>query len=124
MDVLRETERDYWRTDIEATAKIPGGTATIGMWDAFESNKLIAQVGRDAGGGLSYRYGIFAAKPGIGVDYRLANGFGLRADLFDMNDPRFDLRARFELGRGLYGWLGVSRMFDDNDPTIGIGVQK
>jgi phospholipid/cholesterol/gamma-HCH transport system substrate-binding protein len=124
MDLLRESNPDYWRTDITATAAIPGGTAHLGMYDAFEGNKLIAQLGQDAGNGLSYRYGIYAAKPGIGVDYRLADGFRLRGDLFDINDLRFDLRARFELGRGLYGWVGMDRMFDQNNPTIGIGVQK
>lgn len=124
MDVMRQTDPNYWRTDIELSAPIGEGKLHLGFWDAFESNKLTVQLGRQAGGDLYYRYGIFAAKPGIGVDYRITDKLHLRGDLFDINDPRFDLRARFELGKGLYGWAGFDRIFERNAPTVGIGFQK
>lgn len=124
MDVLQQQRPSYWRTDIEFSSKFNDTGYHIGIWDAFESNKFIIQLGRDAGKGLYYRYGIYAAKPGVGVDYRLNDRVHLRGDLFDLNDPRFDLRMRVNLGRGLYGWLGADRIFERATPTVGVGFQK
>ena len=124
MDVMQQQDPNYWRTDVEFSSKFKDTGYHIGVWDAFESNKFIIQLGRDAGKGLYYRYGIYAAKPGVGVDYRLNDRVHLRGDLFDLNDPRFDLRMRVNLGRGLYGWLGADRIFERATPTFGIGFQK
>ena len=124
MDVLHENEPDYWRTDLEFSTKFKDTGYHIGMWDAFGSNKLIVQLGRDAGKGLYYRYGIYAAKPGIGVDYRLNNQLSLRGDLFDLNDPRLDLKMRLNLGKGIYGWFGGDRILDHGQATFGLGFQK
>ena len=125
MDVLHTDQpEDYWRTDIEFATKFNDTGYHIGMWDAFGSNKLIAQLGRDAGKGLYYRYGIYAAKPGVGVDYRLNDRLSLRGDLFDLNDPRLDLKMRVNLGKGLYGWIGADRLLDHGQPTFGLGFQK
>ncbi|MEA2552063.1 MAG: phospholipid/cholesterol/gamma-HCH transport system substrate-binding protein [Fimbriimonadaceae bacterium] len=124
MDVMRQTDPEYWRTDVEFSTKFKDTGYHLGVWDAFESNKLIIQLGRDAGKGLYYRYGIYAAKPGLGVDYRLNDRLQLRGDLFDLNDPRLDLRMRINLGKGLYGWVGADRILDRARPTVGIGFQK
>jgi hypothetical protein len=48
----------------------------------------------------------------------------LRGDLFDINNPRADLRARFDLGGGFYGWLGASQVFKRNAVTVGVGFRK
>lgn len=124
MDLMRQTDPDYWRTDVTFSTKFGDTDYTLGLWDAFESNKFIIQLGHDAGAGLHYRYGIYAAKPGVGVDYRLNDRFLLRGDLFDINDPRLDLRMRINVGKGLYGWVGADRIFDHARPTVGIGFQK
>ena len=124
MDALHQTEPDYWRTDVSFSTKFKDTGYTIGMWDAFNSNKLIVQLSQDAGKGLTYRYGIYAAKPGVGVDYRFSDRLSLRGDLFDLNDPRLDLKFRVGLGQGVYGWIGADRLLDHGHPTLGIGFQK
>ena len=124
MDVLHQSDPEYWRTDVNFSTKVKDTSYYIGMWDAFESNKLIIQLGHDVGRGLSYRYGIYAAKPGVGVDYHFNDRLALRGDLFDFNDPRLDLKMRISMGKGVYGWLGADRILDHARPTIGIGVQK
>lgn len=123
MDLARETHPNYWRTDF--TVKVPVRDVNIhaGIFDAFESNKLNLQLGKDTTWG-EWRYGIFASKPGIGVNYRLAPTTSLRGDLFDINNPRLDLRLRHEFGREYVGWLGVNRIFNDNAVTLGIGVRR
>jgi hypothetical protein len=41
-----------------------------------------------------------------------------------LNDPRFDLRFRYDFGGGLIGWFGMDRVFKDNAPFIGIGIKR
>lgn len=122
-DLFRESNPGRWRTD--ATISIPyrNKTYTAGLFDAFESNKVILQVGQPFGP-ATLRYGVYASKPGLGVDYRLASGLFLRGDVFGVNDPRFDVRMRYEFGGGVVGWLGVDRVFEQNAPTIGIGIRR
>lgn len=124
MDVLHQTEPDYWRTDVVFSTFAAGTGYHVGLWDAFGSNKLIVQLGHNVTPNLYYRYGIYAAKPGIGVDYHFNDRLSMRGDLFDLNDPRLDLKLRIGLGRGVFGWLGGDRILDHARPTIGIGFQK
>lgn len=125
-DVLRETRDARWRTDVNMALGKPLGDSTLhfGLYDAFESNKVNLQLGKAFGSGNEYRYGIYASKPGLGVDFRVAPRFSLRGDWYDINNPRFDLRGRYEFGNGLVGWFGVDRLLNDNAPIIGIGIRK
>ena len=124
MDLLHQDNPEYWRTDVQFSSKFGDTGYHIGMFDAFGTNKLIAQLGQNATSNLYYRYGIYAAKPGVGVDYRLNDRLSLRGDLFDLNDPRLDLKFRVGLGKGVYGWFGADRLLQHGHPTVGIGIQK
>jgi hypothetical protein len=121
---MRETDPARWRTDITFAVPIPDGTLYAGLFDAFERNKLTVQVGRPISPALSYRYGIYASKPSFGVDYALSPKLSLRADAWDINAPRLDLRMRYDFRNGLTGWIGVDRIFRQNAPTIGIGIRR
>lgn len=124
MDLTRQSKPAYWRTDITAQTTMADGTFNLGIYDAFESNKIIAQLGKPFSSNGDLRYGVYASKPGIGVDYRLTPKLGLRGDLFDINDPRLNLRMQYELRDSVYGWIGMDRIFRQNAPSIGIGVRK
>jgi phospholipid/cholesterol/gamma-HCH transport system substrate-binding protein len=124
MDLLRETEPNHWRTDLGAKIALPDSNLHLGIFDAFESNKLTVQLGKPFGKGNEYRYGIYASKPGVGVDFRVAPRLFLRGDVFDINNPRFDLRAGYEFGNNFVGWIGVEKIFDRNAATIGVGFRK
>jgi len=124
IDLLRETEPNEFRTDISAKVSFNKYNLHLGVWDAFESNRITAQIGKPFGKGSEYRYGVYASKPGVGVDYRIAPALSLRGDLFDINHPRFDLRARYEFGKGFYGWIGVESIFNKNAPMIGFGIRN
>lgn len=123
MDLLYESRPAYWRSDIEASTEFGGQTYYLGLFDAFESNKITAQAAKSFGP-AEVRYGVYASKPGIGVNYRFAPALGLRTDLFDINDPKLNLRLSYEVRDGIVGWLGIDRMFKNNVPTIGFGVRK
>ncbi|MFN8219511.1 MAG: MlaD family protein [Fimbriimonadales bacterium] len=124
MDISRDSRPGRWRTDAEVIIPVGERKVHLGLYDAFESNKITLQLSQRWNDRLSYRYGIYASKPGVGVEYRLAPALSLRGDLYDINELRGDIRARYEFGNGLYGFVGVNRLFNQNAPTIGIGFRK
>lgn len=125
LDLLRESRPTHYRTDLEVGFTIGQNRVHAGLFDAFESNKITLQVGQGfAGSKGEIRYGIYASKPGLGVEYEIARGMSIRGDLFDINTPRLDLRARINLGGGFYGWLGGQQLFKRNALTVGVGFRK
>ncbi|HVT13475.1 MAG TPA: MlaD family protein [Fimbriimonadaceae bacterium] len=124
LDLSHQSDPAHWRTDLYATFDIGKGFLDAGLYDAFESNKVILQAGEPLGRLGDYRYGIYASKPGVGVDFRVAPRVTLRTDLFDINNPHFDLRTQFDFGNGLTGWLGFERIFDRDAFVAGVGIKK
>ncbi|MBI1334339.1 MAG: MCE family protein [Armatimonadetes bacterium] len=124
-DVIEESKPNFTRTDF--TLVFPqsnGDSVHFGLYNAFEGNNLIAQLGKKIDDRFQIRYGIFASKPGLGVDYSFGPAASLRADLFSLNDPRFDVRLRYNFGKDVYGWFGMDRVFKDNAPSIGFGIKR
>jgi len=117
-----ETRPDHLRTDVLVSVPFRQGNVNLGLYDAFEGNKLILQYESPFRGG-AYRYGVFASKPGFGVDFGLAPGVRLTTDLYGINDTVFNAYGRFGFGRGIEGWLGVQRIFQSNAPAIGVSVR-
>jgi len=124
MDLMRSQTLDRWRTDSTLSYKTGGGRIDFGIYDAFEGNKITLQYGTKLDDRFSYRYGIFASKASAGVDYRFNSKLSLRNDFWDINNPRYDARLRYEFGNGLYGWAGVESIFRQNAPVFGIGIQR
>jgi len=122
--VMRETSPGRTRADVDVNFNIGSDRFLIGMYDAFESNKINAQIYKALSPDLDLRYGVYASKPGVGVDYSLAPKLKLRGDLFGHNNPQLDFRLRYEFGSGISGWLGVDRVFNRNSPTFGVGIRK
>lgn len=124
LDLLREEDPSHWRTDIYGRFNLGESFVDAGLYDAFESNKVILQYGDRLAGSAAYRYGIYASKPGVGVDFRVAPKVSLRTDLFDINNPRLDFRTQIDFGKGFVGWLGLERIFDRNSIVAGVGIKK
>jgi phospholipid/cholesterol/gamma-HCH transport system substrate-binding protein len=124
MDLMRQSQPGYWRTDVGFTVPLSDYTLNLGIYDALETNRFTIELGKPLTDRFSYRYGIYASKPAIGVDYRLAPKLSLRGDAWDINDSRLDLRASYEFGNGLIGWLGMDRVLKDNAITFGVGVRR
>ncbi|MBX3110465.1 MAG: MCE family protein [Fimbriimonadaceae bacterium] len=122
--VTRETDPNRNRTDITAIVPIGKDYLHLGLYDAFESNKVNLQYQKTFNPRLGLRYGVHASKPGIGVDYAFAPNAWLQSDVFGLNDTQFDLRLKYGFGSGILGWIGVDRIFERNAPTIGIGIKK
>lgn len=123
-DLFRESRPGRYRNDVNIQVPFQKNTLHIGMYDAFESNKLNLQLGQSLGKYGELRLGSYASKPGVGVDLSLTSGLSLRSDLYGVNDPRFDVRFRYDFGNGILGWMGVDRLFKRNAPTVGIGIRR
>lgn len=112
------------RADVNVFVPLGKDKLMFGLWDAFESNKLNLQLQKQVNPKLGIRYGAYASKPGLGVDYDLASRLSLRGDLFGLNDPRLDLRLGYNFGASVSGFVGVNNVFERNSPTIGVTVRK
>jgi phospholipid/cholesterol/gamma-HCH transport system substrate-binding protein len=123
-DLVRESDPGRFRTDINVSVPVGRERLTLGLYDAAESNKLNAQFVRSLQKGLDLRYGVYASKPGLGVDYALAPKLNLRGDLFGLNDPQMDLRLGYGFGQGFNAWLGLERLFQRPAVALGFGVKK
>ena len=124
LDLLHQSDPAHWRSDLYGRFDIGKSFVDVGLYDAFESNKVILQLGEPLGRMGTYRYGIYASKPAVGVDFRVAPRVTLRTDLFDINNPRFNVRTQFDFGNGFVGWLGFERVFDRDAFVAGIGIKR
>ncbi|MFN8139248.1 MAG: MlaD family protein [Fimbriimonadales bacterium] len=124
LETGRNLERNRFQTDIYAKYPLDGNRFLVGgIYDATESNKIVAQYGQPLGP-ASLRYGIFASKPGVGVDFPLSSKLWLGADLFDPNSPKLNMRARLNFGEDWFGWVGADNLFKRVEPKIGIGIRR
>jgi phospholipid/cholesterol/gamma-HCH transport system substrate-binding protein len=69
---------------------------------------------------LTARYGLYASKIGAGLDWQAAPGVGFRADLWDTNHPRLDVRGLFGVNSDASIWIGAEGLFRRPVPVIGV----
>lgn len=122
--LFHDFDSGLYRVDLNAEVPIGNEDLILGLYDAFESNKLNLQLRRSLGDKVDFRYGVYASKPGFGVDYLIAPRLSLRGDLYGLNDPRFDARLRYEFDSGIIGWFGFDRLFDRGSPILGVGIRR
>ena len=123
-DLIHTSDPHYWRTDLNLSVPLSDGFVTAGLWDAFGRNRANLQLGKTVTSRLDYRYGIYAARPGVGVDYAFTPKLGFRGDLWDINSPRLDAKLKYEFGGGVIGWLGMEGIFQDPAFAIGVGIRR
>lgn len=123
-DLTRESSPGRFRSDVNITLPVGSQKVTFGMYDAFESNKLNLQLHDQITNRLDFRYGVYASKPGVGVDYAFAPRLSFRGDLFDLNDTQLDMRLRYQFTNTIHGWFGLERILRRSAPSIGIGIKK
>lgn len=91
----------------------------LGIYDFGGENNLILQGGEPIGGRTDFRYGLYASKLGLGLDYQLTPRTSGTINLYDPNSPRFDFEAGYAINDNWGLLLGVDRLFDENQITLG-----
>ncbi len=124
LETGRNLTKGAFQTDVSVRYPLTHDSFVFGgVYDATESNRLTLQYGNSLRYG-DLRYGIFASKPGVGVDWRVLPGVSVSGDLFDPNSLQFDIRARIGLTQGWYTYFGVNDLFGANGALIGVGVRR
>ncbi len=119
------TESERYRTDLVATLFLTGErTLTLGLYDFTERDRLIAQYGTPLNSALFLRYGLYASKPGFGVDLKLGEQATVSIDLFDPNDWQGHLRLNWRVSGNVFLWGGLESPFRRNQPAFGIRIER
>lgn len=125
LDLYALLRDDTFRTDLALTLPYRENRFfTVGLFDAAESNRFILQYGASWGDRGSLRYGLYASKLGVGLDWRLSPRLQLRADLFNTRQLQLNTRARWQMGADWSLWAGVDGLFRDNQPVIGLQITR
>lgn len=123
-DLVYQADPAHLRTDLDFSIGLGSDTLHFGFYDAFEANKLNLMIEKPISEQLDLRYGVYASKPGIGVNYLLAPNLFLRSELYGLNDPRLDMRLRYDFSGGFHAWGGYDGLFSGGSPVIGIGMKR
>jgi len=70
------------------------------------------------------RYGIYASKLGVGVDWQTSNLGKFRIDMFNPNNPQLDARALFRVNEDFSIWLGADSLMKRTTPLIGVRLSR
>jgi phospholipid/cholesterol/gamma-HCH transport system substrate-binding protein len=124
VDLAQQTSPGRPRLDLNAF--VPSGPDRfyrLGIYDVTETNKLNLQFGQSLGSNW-VRYGLYASRLGVGLDIGRPTHPQLSADLYGLDEPQLDLRARAALRPNLDLTFGVQSVFDRNAPTVGLTWRK
>lgn len=124
LDFIYDLDTSLFRTDAMARVPFKGNAIIAGVYDATESNKIIAQYEVQESPLYRMRYGVYASKPGVGVDYQPSRRLGLVADLYDPNDLQLDLRLSLQFGDNWAGWVGIDGLFNRTNPIVGVQLRR
>ena len=102
----------------------PKSSLDLGLYDLGQDTRLNLQVGRRLTDALTARYGLYASKIGTGLDYEGREGLGFRADLWDTNRPRLDMRGLFRVNSDASVWIGADNLLRRPVPLIGFQLKN
>jgi len=118
-------DHPHFRSNVDVRLPIGKENAFhLGMYDFAESNKLTAQYETQIIGLGGLRYGLYASKLGLGLDFGLGPGVGMWLDAYDPNNLKVDSRVYFRLNRDFSLWVGVEGLFSDTTPTMGLRLHR
>ena len=96
----------------------------LGLFGIGDNTRLNLQAGRALSPASDLRYGLYASRLGVGYDRDFSKRFGMRADLFDVNDPHLQIEGLYSFSDSLGMIVGVDNVFDDPGALLGIQYRK
>ncbi|MGQ9455985.1 MAG: MlaD family protein [Armatimonadota bacterium] len=123
LNALANTSKGESRFDAYYTFLHNSEFYRIGGYDIGENTKLIAQGGTLLGQRVSFRYGIYASRIGVGCDYQLGQRGLFSVDFYRPNDLQLELRGtvRFRDWLGLY--FGTNDLLHRENRDLLLGLQ-
>ena len=115
----------HFRLDADARLHLNSqNLLDIGLYDIGDNTRFNLQAGRQFNDRLLARYGLYASKLGVGLEYEAARGAGLRFDLYDANHPRLDVRGLIRVNKNASLWVGGENIFRNPVPAFGIQIKQ
>jgi phospholipid/cholesterol/gamma-HCH transport system substrate-binding protein len=123
---LSYLDQDRYRGDLDLwLAGSRKSYYRLGVWDAGEGNRANVQIGTWLEPNLGLRYGLYASRLGLGVDYKSReHGFSASLDVFRPNNPESELRLMQPITDDLSLVFGVEDFLHKNDPVFGLLYRK
>lgn len=123
IDLITRGQRPHFRSDINMRIPFGRDAFNLGLYNFAEGNKLTAQYETGAGAG-DLRYGLYASKLGVGLDWPQKGASVLSLDLYDPNHLQLNARARFRINDDFSVWMGAESIFGRTTPLIGVRLQR
>jgi len=115
------------RTRLDANFILPWDRRTFftaGFYDLGESSRINLQAGRQLVPGANVRYGFYAGRLGVGLDFGPRNRPNLFVNLFGLRDQQLDIRARLPLWSGFNFTAGFDDLTDKDSLVIGLDYRR
>jgi phospholipid/cholesterol/gamma-HCH transport system substrate-binding protein len=125
LDMLYVPDDARLRAELATSIPLSGNRfLELGLYDLGISNKLILQAGKPLGSRTDLRYGLYASRLGIGLDYNFSpRSFG-RLDFFDTEKTRLNMRAGYRFSDSLGMLVGVDDLLGQNKATMGLQFSR
>jgi len=125
IDFLTRGDAPHFRSDVNVRFPIGDRNAfNLGLYDFAESYKLNAQYETLLGNSAALRYGIYASKLGIGLDWQAAPLTRLIVDAHNPNRFQLDARALFHINNDFSIWAGADSLFKHTTPVFGVRLKR
>jgi phospholipid/cholesterol/gamma-HCH transport system substrate-binding protein len=123
-NVSEQIDPSRLRVDLDARMGLGRrNLVDIGLFDLGHDTRFNLQYGVQLGDNLLTRYGLYASKLGAGLEYQATPNFGFRADLYDTNLLRLDVRGLIRVNNNASFWVGEEGIFRHPVPAIGIQLK-
>ncbi len=113
------------RVDLDATASLgKRSLLDFGLYDLGQNTRLNLQGGSRFSDVTDLRYGLYASKLGVGFDYTPHGGPSFRADLWDTERLRLDVRGLFRVNKNASFWIGSDNLLRTPIPMVGVQLNQ
>jgi ABC-type transporter Mla subunit MlaD len=113
------------RIDLNARAAMgKRGLLDFGFYDLGQDTRLNLQAGTRISDKFDLRYGLYASKLGAGLDYQLNPTTSFRADVWDTNRLRLDVRGQVRVNKNASFWIGSDNIFRTPIPMVGVELYQ
>ncbi len=96
----------------------------LGIYDLGGASRLILQHGQPLDAQTDFRAGIYASRLGVGLDHAFTRKSFGTMNLYDINEPKLDIQAGYDVSDNWGVLLGVDHAFRDNRLAVGVRYTK
>lgn len=98
----------------------------IGIYNIGQDSEMNLMGGRILDKRNAVRYGLIASELGVGYDYKLGGLSSLSADLYNLNDPRLEIKSVLGVGHNMGVFVGLNDALhsDRRDIMLGMRIQR